>query len=65
MKIHNQRSLESYRVFPIIAWATVLSFAFFTYTLAANLQRDLDDINESVTRVESSLQTMQAERAES
>lgn len=60
---HMQHTVESHKLFPYIAWATVLSFAFFTYTLAANLQSDLSEINESVERVESSLAEMQAERA--
>lgn len=57
-----QHTLENHKLFPYIAWATVISFAFFTYTLAMELQSDLDNLNESVDGIEQSLQEMKAER---
>lgn len=59
-----KHTIESHRLFPYIAWATVISFAYFTYTLAANLQTDLDDLNQSVDRVEQSLNDLKAERTD-
>lgn len=60
-----KHTLENHRLFPYIAWATVISFAFFTYTLAKDLQTDLDDLDQSVERVERSLEEMKASRSES
>jgi hypothetical protein len=33
----SKRSLEQYRIFPYIAWTLVGGFAFFVYTLTAEL----------------------------
>ena len=35
------KRLEDHKVFPVIAWALILGFAFFTYTLITDLQRSL------------------------
>jgi len=35
-------SLEKMRFFPALAWATVIGFAFVTYTLSQELQRETD-----------------------
>lgn len=59
-----KNTLERHRFFPYIAWATVLSFAYFTYTLAINLQNDLDHLNQSVVRVEQSLNELKVERSQ-
>jgi hypothetical protein len=34
----NDKALESYKIFPIIAWITTLGFAFFVYTIAMDLK---------------------------
>lgn len=35
-------SLEKSKFFPVLAWATVIGFAFVTYTLSQELQRETD-----------------------
>ena len=50
-----KNTLEGHKMFPVVAWVTVISFAFFTYTLAANLQDDLNQINQNVELVENSV----------
>ena len=48
-------TLEGHKFFPYMAWATIILFAFFTYSLASNLQDDLERIDRDVTLVEKSL----------
>jgi len=37
-KTTGKRSLEKYKVFPIIAWGLTLLFAFFVYNITTELQ---------------------------
>lgn len=55
-------TLEHHRIFPYIAWATVISFALFTYTLAMDLQEDLNHLDQQVSVVESSVHDMKSDR---
>ena len=34
----NTRSLESFRIFPYIAWALIIGFAVFVYKITVHLQ---------------------------
>ncbi len=34
----NDKALESYKIFPILAWIVIISFALFVYDLATKLQ---------------------------
>lgn len=36
--MHSTRSLESYKIFPIIAWTLVLGFSLFVYTIVQDLR---------------------------
>ena len=54
--MHN--TLESYRIFPYIAWALVISFALFTYFLTVTMQSELSDISDGVARLEARLNEM-------
>lgn len=44
--------LEGSKLFPYIAWAVVLGFAFFTYSLASQLQDDLGTLSHKVDTLE-------------
>lgn len=45
--IYNKdQRLESHRLFPIIAWAVVLGFVFFVYTLVDDLQAKAEGLRE-------------------
>ena len=33
-----KRSLESYRIFPYVAWGLIIGFSFFVYNLVTDLQ---------------------------
>jgi hypothetical protein len=58
--MHN--SLESSRFFPYIAWATVIGFAIFTYTLTVRVQTELSDIGDGVERLEQKINDMEAQQ---
>jgi hypothetical protein len=34
----NDKALESYKIFPILAWVLVIGFALFVYTIATDLK---------------------------
>ncbi len=53
-------TLESYKIFPYIAWALVIGFALFTYSLTMQLQDELADINSGIERLETKLNTLEA-----
>jgi len=40
------KTLESSKLFPIIAWVLVIGFAIFTYTLTVSVQAEIDYIVE-------------------
>ena len=54
-----KNTLEGNKLFPVIAWALVISFAFFTYTLAASLQKNLGGLDENTTTTVDVLQGQQ------
>ncbi len=56
-------TLESSRIFPYIAWATVIGFALFTYTLTVHLQSELADIGTGIERLEMKIDQMEAKDA--
>ncbi len=51
-------TLESSKYFPYIAWALVIGFAVFTYSLATRMQTELSDISVSVERLEAKIDNM-------
>lgn len=40
----NDKTLESYKIFPIVAWALVIGFSFFVYNIALRLQTVASDL---------------------
>jgi len=50
-------SIESSKLFPVAAWAMVVLFALFVYTLTMQLQAELMEISNSVERLEVKLGT--------
>jgi hypothetical protein len=60
-------TLESYKVFPYIAWALVIGFALFTYSLTLRLEQDLialDDLGPRVDQLEARIDAMEASRGQ-
>lgn len=76
MKTHGEMSLEKYRFFPVVAWATFISFALFVGMLAVNLykvgneladrsyQAELlaNDNSERLDRLEEQIEALQEAR---
>jgi hypothetical protein len=50
-------TLESNRLFPYIAWTTVILFSFLTYTLAAKLHAELSEMERNTDTLEARLTT--------
>ncbi len=48
----SKRSLEQYRVFPYIAWVLVGGFAFFVYTLTAELSSATAKLDATTNQLE-------------
>jgi hypothetical protein len=40
----NDKSLESYKIFPFVAWGLVLSLALFVYNLSTDLKEKVDNL---------------------
>lgn len=51
-RMAKSRPLESFRVFPYIAWLLVISFAFFVYSLANELKETQSNYNERTQTLE-------------
>jgi hypothetical protein len=48
--MHN--TLESSKLFPYLAWLTIILFSVFTYSLARNLHTELSDLGTRVDQLE-------------
>lgn len=48
--MHN--TLESYRIFPYVAWTLVIGFSLFTVLLTKQLEQEFDEIDIAVTNIE-------------
>ncbi len=52
-------TLESYRIFPYIAWILVIGFALFTYALTVRVNKEISGIGSNIDDLE-----MRVERLE-
>lgn len=48
-------TLESKKLFPYIAWLTVILFAFLTYALAVNLHAEISKLERNTDTLEARL----------
>lgn len=55
-------TIESSKYFPYVAWATVIGFAFFTYTLTIRMQAELAEIGDGVERLEQKINNMETQQ---
>jgi hypothetical protein len=53
-------TLESHKLFPIVAWALVIGFALFTYTLVMHLNAEMEGISSQVTDLETRVSNIEA-----
>ena len=56
-------TLESYRVFPIIAWLLVIGFAGFTYMLTVRVSNEISGIDTSVDDLEMRIERLEQKQA--
>ncbi|MCU0678336.1 MAG: hypothetical protein MUF19_01965 [Candidatus Pacebacteria bacterium] len=47
-----KRALESYRIFPYIAWTLVIGFALFVYQITVETTRAAADLSERTNHLE-------------
>lgn len=45
-------TIESSKLFPYIAWTTVILFALFTYSVAQNVRTQLNEIAQQTDQLE-------------
>lgn len=53
-----QHTLESHKLFPVVAWILVIGFAGFTYFITMQVQAELTTLNSNVERIDLELQTL-------
>ncbi len=52
-------TLESYRVFPVVAWLLVIGFAVFTYMLSVRVNGEISGIDTSVDDLEMRIERLE------
>lgn len=60
--MHMHNTLESQRIFPIIAWSVVIGFALFVYTLTLQLKAELNSIGDGIQRLEMRLNEIDSKK---
>jgi hypothetical protein len=51
----NDRTIESLKIFPYIAWGITLCFAFFVYKISTELQQTANDLQTQTDFLESQI----------
>ncbi len=54
-------TLESYRVFPYIAWVLVIGFALFTLNLTYAVSKEISGVGGSVENLEERVERLERE----
>ncbi len=52
-------TLESSKFFPLVAWAVVIGFAFFTFTLVMRLNDELSSISGGIQDLETRVEQLE------
>jgi hypothetical protein len=50
------KTLEGHKLFPYIAWITVILFSFFTYSLVLDLKASVNALEQKTEQTEMQLQ---------
>ena len=53
--VGNKRYLESFKIFPYIAWGLVLVFAFFVYGITQDLRTVTNQVSANTSALETTL----------
>lgn len=59
-----ERTLEKYKIFPYIAWATCLGFAIFVYAITVQLNEATENLSKSTTQLESIVNSQDLSKVE-
>lgn len=58
MKIQgNDRTLESFKIFPYVAWAITIGFSIFVYNIALELKAVTEDLQKQTQFLQERVQT--------
>ena len=52
-------TLESHRIFPVVAWLLVIGFAVFTYMLTVRVSSEISGIDTSVDDLEARIERLE------
>ncbi len=55
-------TLESHRIFPVVAWLLVIGFAVFTYMLTVRVSNEISGIDTSVDDLEMRIQRLEQQQ---
>lgn len=53
----NKQMLESYKIFPFIAWGLTFGFALFVYNITVELREITSDLEERTTQLQQKIDT--------
>ena len=53
----NSKALETYKIFPYVAWGLTIGFSFFVYNITAELKDTVDDLKESTDYLQQQVNT--------
>lgn len=57
MKLKNDKALETYRIFPYIAWGVTILFAVFVYNITRELQAITSDLQKQTQYLQERIDT--------
>lgn len=55
--IKNEKALESYKIFPYVAWGLVIIFAVFVYNITNDLKQVTKDLQEQANYIQQKIDT--------
>lgn len=57
-------TLESLKLFPVIAWSLIIGFCIFTWTLTLHLKNEVTNISLNVERMEQQVNEIHREKSQ-
>lgn len=52
LKMTHDKALETFKIFPYIAWGLVIGFSFFVYSLTIRLEDNIDQLGKQTKFLE-------------
>ncbi len=53
----NDKTLESYKIFPYVAWIIIFAFIFFVYSITMRLQTVIQDLQTQTQNLQEKVNT--------